>query len=419
MGADLNKPTTVNGYAALKEQNERIEAKLNVLLEGKNAQLKPSSNVNNGVVNNITVEGDCTIYPGWPPGWKHHGVDPAPFEPPSFSLSLADLEAAAKVCPAAECERGEPEATAPFLVELIRRVHSDPTQRNMYPNPNREDQVLTSAMRRWEMRQLVDAMRIMYGRIGSELGDAASEAPEDLQKLASGAQSSIRKSAKRVLNNSKAALSAHLSNLRVSAEAGEDWLGPAPADPAQEVRLFGYEWRSHLNIQSVVYSLESELGLTEAQGADTLGMASQFLVGFARTLIRGQPKNLTVILLSESTAAIRVGLGWQKLSAQEAAGRLVANIAQIAANFIRKLGEKELTPSRHLLPLLQGRRAELAELVGRGMLQSYAAAARAHFQKMPPPQGEPSVSQQAKALLEAAQPPRQLTLEDVLDLFGV
>lgn len=380
---------------------------------------KGASVIVNGPVQNLVVAN--VIYPGWPSGWRHHGVDPMPFEPPSFTLSLEDLEAAAKVCPAVDCEKGVPEATAPFLVELLRRVHSNPTQRNIYPNPNREDQVLTFATRRWNMRQLVDAMRIMYERIESELSDVTSDASESIQKLAYGAQASLRENNKKVLIESKSAVSAHLGNLRISAETGESWLGVAPADPAQEVRVFGREWRAHLNVQSTILSLEAELGLTEARPSaeDALELSAQLLLSFARLLLRGQPKNLTVILVTESVAAVRIDGGWQKLPAQEAASRLVSNLVKHVSGFVRKAGEKEETPAQHLLPTLQECQAELAGRVGGPLLRSYAAAAKAHFMKMPLGQELPGAGQQARMLLEEATAPSPLTIEGLCDLFGL
>lgn len=384
---------------ALYEDLDALKQKVANLAENKAA---PSIVINAPIIqgnHNIVVQS----MPGWPAGWQHPQKTPVPFEPSAYTLSLADLDSATRLCP--EVGGGEPAVTASFLMELLRRVHSNPEQRNIYPNPNREDQVLTFAFTHWEVRRLVDAMRVMYSKLENELGEVAQEAPPTLQRAAESAQTTLRVQRKQVLQESRTALQVHLTNLRIAAESKGDWLEAAPNEANHEVRPFGREWRSHLNREATLAAIEHTAG-DEATNVET---AAQALMTFAQILLRGQPKNLTVLLLPNQRAAIWAQAEWQELPVEVAAARLVANMAGHLRGFIIS---RETALAR-LIPHLE-QHAALAERVGAELLHKYTAAAEAHYLKQPETGYGPC--QDARRLLRR---PAALSLEDAFDLFGI
>lgn len=379
----------------LKHKVRELEVRLAELAQAAESKACPSVIINNSIHNgdNIVVNQGA---PGWPSGWRHPLKDPAPFEPPSFTLSLEDLETAARLCPDAG---GEPGATASFLMELLRRVHANPTQQNVYPDPNRGDHVLTFAFRHWEVRRLMDALRVLYARLETELEEVAQLASPSVQKVAEEAQTALRGKRGEIIQESRGALHAHLTNLRIATEAGESWLGAAAADTHHEVRPFGREWRSHLKMETALMALEHELenGRLGGQGEEKdEEAAARVLVAFARLILRGQPKNLTVVLLPGQArrAAIRTDEGWQDLPAEEAAARLTANMAESLCAYIRRGDSPALA---RLVPALQNN-AALAVSAGDTLLEHYTAAAEVHYLMLPDASHGPC--QEARQLLK-------------------
>ncbi len=87
-------------------------------------------------------------FPGWPDKWPAPSVLPAPFKPLGFEISQPELEAAVGSLTEEErlsCARGDTLGVARLLVEILKRVHSDPKERNVYLNPSRSDSPSESA----------------------------------------------------------------------------------------------------------------------------------------------------------------------------------------------------------------------------------------------------------------------------------
>lgn len=409
----------VEAKDVLKEQVQRLGAPTLI------SQVNIVNQFGNNNVGVVAAQQATTL--GWPIGWRVPASDPQPFEPPTFTLSSSDLEAAARA--ARPHGRDMPQAASTFLVELTRRIHSDPENRNIYPNPNREDQVLTFQMKRWKMRELAEAMQVMYGRLGVEMQNGDFDVSEQTRALAKSVHSRLND--EKLFKVSRPAFSAHLHNLRVAVESGEDWLGEGLAVPKleAEVRPFGHEWIHGHDPQSIIHSIEVELGLeagTVISEGETAPKMCQVLVSIARVIVRGRPQNLSVVLLSEERAAIwdKGGRGqWSPCSSEEAAERLVSNVANRAYIYINRVAQDDQTPLAQLLPALKERLPEATELVGAELLHSYAAAAESYYLRLPPPVpgGEHHAAYQARALLTEARARRQppLGLDDAYDLFGL
>lgn len=136
------------------------------------------------VVNNVTNIGQSFIgsgnsvnnvsYSGWPAELPPLDVEPAAFRPASFIISAEVLESVIAMCTpeqVAGCQKGDSDAVSAVLLEVMKRVHADARQRNVFLSPKRADHVLVFIPKQWEALPLRDAIRVMYDRVVEELGE--------------------------------------------------------------------------------------------------------------------------------------------------------------------------------------------------------------------------------------------------------
>ena len=197
--------------------------------------------------------------PGWPTRWPVPAVTPNPFSPPGFSLSLEQLTAAVEALPESvreACRRGDQTAVVQLLMGILRRIHADPLERNVYMNPRRSDQALIYIPEHWVTCQLDEAGQAMFRRIAEVLGCLPRQVPPALRTMATAARQSCATSAPELARASRAALSAHLENVRHPSTAGVDWLGLS-ADEAESLAFFGQEWTAHMQSQVVAAAAEA------------------------------------------------------------------------------------------------------------------------------------------------------------------
>jgi hypothetical protein len=136
-------------------------------------------------------------------------------------------------CSMTDEERTNADKAAPYvleaLVDLVRRAHQDPINRNIYLNPNRADQVMVcvdddddpqkSKVQNWEVRPLIIAIRTLFNGIAEIIHRIIvtdrdrAELPLDVQSAASWVPSLYRYEPERFVRDGKAPISAHLANV--------------------------------------------------------------------------------------------------------------------------------------------------------------------------------------------------------------
>jgi hypothetical protein len=328
--------------------------------------------------------------PGWPTKWPPPEVDPKPFMPSCFAILPAMLsravEAGAKDAEA--CKRGEPGAVAELLVGLMKQVHADPTECNIYKHPNRADQVIVRAPRSWDAMTLKEGTLAVFDRTADELAEAIPFVPGPVQDVARAARKGYYANKSEVVKNSRSAVAAHLENLSARLLRGGAegrWLeGLDCEQSAHEIerpRIFGQERHGHLEAPAAVEALERRLGVySEADllAEDVPRVARQLLQDFARTLRVRHPENLTVILVSDEVAYVHTPWGWKARPAAEAAGQQIRAVAELAAAYIAAQESKVLTPAaEYITQNLDALAAEEGESLG--LLRWYTAEAERYY----------------------------------------
>ena len=350
-----------------------------------------------------------TIAPpaGWPAKWPIPAVTPNPFSPPGFGLSLEQLTAAVEALPESvreACRRGDQTAVVQLLMGILRQIHADPLERNVYMNPRRGDQALIYIPEHWVTCQLDEAGQAMFRRIAEVLGCLPRQAPPSLRTVATAARQSCAASAPELARASRAVLSAHLENVRHASAAGADWLGLG-ADEAESLAFFGQEWTTHLQSQVVAAAAEASSQLYEmSQVTEGTGpaMASLALAECARYLIHGHTSNLTMLPRSETEVYVHSRLGWEPRSRESATMGVVARLGWIMTDL---LSEVDATPLSALNPWFGERHAELMgqESVSRIMLNYLSAAARYYGALSPRPDAHDR-REAARRILQASAP---------------
>lgn len=316
--------------------------------------------------------------PGWPAAWPATS-SPRPFTPPTFAITIDILRVAlaAKAGTEAACLRGDPSAIAGLLVEIIKLIHADPFERNMYLNPSRSDQVLVYVPERWEVYTLRDAIRLVLEYVVDELAEAVPYADDRLKNIATQTRAKFLTHAKEVVQSSRAPLEAHLESMgRQLRSPSENWLGEVAAGCACRPRMFGQERRGHLDPAGVVAALEGALKVYSADDyarQSEAEMASGAITRLAQMLLVGHPENLTVKLVGEGRASVRTPLGWEMQDAARAAEKQASVLCDLAAAYIR--GEK--SPLRPLAEYMCANAQKIAsDEAGRlELIKQYSAAA--------------------------------------------
>jgi len=83
--------------------------------------------------------------------------------------------------------RADAEEAAPYvqeaLMSLVKRVHQEPQERNVYLNPKRTDQVLIYDEATWQVLPLVEAIRSLFDRVSRGINKVTSPTGTEWQKL--------------------------------------------------------------------------------------------------------------------------------------------------------------------------------------------------------------------------------------------
>lgn len=361
------------------------------------------------------INNDSPKTPGWPDKWPTPSITPLPFRPPGFSISLDQLTAAVEALPTTvreACNRGDVGATTRLLIELLRQVHADPAERNVYMNPRRGDQALVYVPEHWETCQLDEAGLLLIGRVAAELGHVPKAAPHLVRQLALAASQNLAKQSSQLSRSSRASLAAHLENLRQQTMSGEDWLGTIVAEGVEQLTFFGRERFSHLDPEAVALASEQAAGMwgeietiSEMEG---VRMASLALQQCAHMILTGHPENLTVISKTAKEVYVHTRLGWEALPIEEASMIQAEHIASILTDCLA--ATLPTTPARSLITWLAPG-AEAIQLISRSgeVLSRYLIAATRYYgtlRRLSPTDRR----QMAKELL--SQPPPKPTITD-------
>jgi hypothetical protein len=330
--------------------------------------------------------------PGWPTKWPTPAATPRPFSPPGFAITLDILRRAmiSGVKDANACLRGEPAAVATLLVEIVKLVHADPYERNIFPDPKRADRVLVYVPEHWKVLTLQEGIRLTLSHVVGELAEATPAAPIKLRNLAAGAKAGFQAQEDKVVKSSHGAMAAHLENLSIQAQrrgatgTGDSWLGALEgslADGPERPREFGRERHGHIELVDFVVGLENFLGAygpaPVTEGAAP-AMARRALEDFAHRILKGHPENLTVLLTGSGQALVRTSRGWKSRPAVEVAEEQARNVAAVVVEYIRGQGT---TPLKPVADYIEAHGNELATEEGRRleMLSEYSRAAEKYY----------------------------------------
>jgi hypothetical protein len=204
--------------AKVDAQNEKID-KLTALVEHISHTPEPRPSIGtvnvtnhitqvNTVVNIKTFDSEERIY------------IPASLVKAAFTENRRLVE----YCQMPDAERVNVDKAAPFVVEalvdLIRRAHRDPLYRNVHLNPRRADQVMVciGEEQRWEVRGLIDVIRVLFDGVAGNLhkiivtDQERTQLPLDVQGAAAWVPNLYEGEPDRFVQDGKAPMAAHLAN---------------------------------------------------------------------------------------------------------------------------------------------------------------------------------------------------------------
>jgi hypothetical protein len=322
---------------------------------------------------------------GWPERWPVV-APPRPITAQNFTIPFDVLlrALAANAERADACRGGDPTAVAALLVEVVRLLHADPQERNMYLSPNRADQVLVYVPERWRTLPLRDGISLALARAADGLADTLPLIAPPLQGVAQAARDGFQAKRDEVVERSRGAMAAHLEDLAALARCGESgagWLGDLAGQPeVEQPRVFGDERFGHLPVPALVAALELDTGVycaADLEAAGVPAVAQRAVVVFGRALLAGHPENLTV-LLAPARAHVHTARGWRPTTEAAAARSQALSFAALLARYLAMPGAELFAEVGHYLEREGGR---VADLVGesRELLSQYARAAAAYY----------------------------------------
>ncbi len=358
----------------LDQKVQALQQQVTELLQQQKKANEPSSHttqnfiVANQVVNNSTaitnVDNSCKVLnqiqgdvvnqqianfipgpmPGWPAKWPAPQVVPKPFNQGEFFTSLAPLRQASEhftAEDAAACQQGDAKAISALLMELLRRVHADPRERNIYLSPDRGDQALVFAPHQWELNTLHEAVRSIFDQMVKELSRLPALASQHVNTIVAGAKEGFHKNPADVVQSSNGAISAHLKNMQtllqvpgqIKAAEEVDW--EAGGEPPLS---FGHESYEHLTLKTTIYRMEIDAGVekekdvTEDRYAE---LACLTIYSLAWQVQQLRAPNQTAVLLTEDVALIRTYDGWKERPAAEIGEKMFRKFAEVTADFVQ------------------------------------------------------------------------------------
>ena len=109
------------------------------------------------------------------------------FSAQALEAAFAESETLQRYCHIGYKARADAEEAAPYvqeaLMSLVKRVHQDPQERNVYLNPKRTDQVLIYDEATWQVLPLVEAIRSLFDRVSRRIHKVTSPTGTEWQKL--------------------------------------------------------------------------------------------------------------------------------------------------------------------------------------------------------------------------------------------
>ena len=344
--------------------------------------------------------------PGWPDKWPVPAVTPTAFKPLGFEISQAELEAAVGSLSESErasCARGDTLGVSRLLVEILKRVHSNPRERNVYLNPGRADQALVFIPSSWSAQPLEEATQSMFARIRKILDGAGRSSEQRTASAVAGARRGCANNLPQLARASRGQVSAHLENVRRATASGEDWLGTG-GEPSDQPSFIGKEMAGHVDAAMLMPALEQATGIYSPHDASedrAPGQAVRAITECARYVLYNNSENLTVLEANGRLYAHEHEAGWVEWARERAAAALFNRAAAILAS---KLREEPATPLVALRPWLGEKLPEVlaspqgTEAAAR-VLAHYAAAAARYYSALPRVQDPHDRKESARRIL--------------------
>jgi len=377
-----------------------------------------SNNLNQQIANFLPTP---TPTPGWPAKWPLPLIDPKPFTSPS-KVELGELQQAAARLSATEtaaCRKGEPRAVSALLVEVLRQVHEDPEQRNIYLSPDRGDQALVFVPRQWMLKPLQVATHHVFEQMVKKLADLPMQGATTEQELMAGAKDSFEKNSQAIVQTSNSAMTAHLKNMKAllrvpgqQMQMLEEATWTAGDEPPEE---FCHEAYGHINLASTLFTMEIDAGVNcvdDVVEAHYAEQSRRAIHSLARQVLRWKAKNQTVVQITEKTALIYTWRGWEEKPAAEAGEKLFRSFAKVVVSYVEGPVATPLRPlGRYIVQHIDELAAEekrCLTLLGQYSQQAErvcATSTNPEFAKL-------------KELVRAARDVPQLIEVDILDILG-
>jgi len=303
------------------------------------------------MITQSTAAPDPMRFPGWPAKWPPPAVVPSPFKPLGFEITQPEMEAAVGSLTPEErvsCARSETLGVSRLLVEILKRVHSNPRERNVYLNPARADQALVFIPSNWSAQPLEEATQAMFARIRALLEEADQGAERGVRSAVSGARRGCEGKLPQLARASRSQLTAHLENVRRATASGEDWLGTG-GDPSDQPAFIGKEMAGHLEASMLIPAMEQASGIYSASDVSdqtAQSQASSALAECARYMLHGRPTNLTVVDTGEELYAHEHVAGWVPWSRTRAAEAILRKAARTLINCLRSAPDSPLMALR-------------------------------------------------------------------------
>lgn len=391
-----------------------------------------SRNILNDNSKNMTVNQQIANFlpapvplPGWPAKWPPPLVDPRPFSTSSCAVELSELRQAAARLDATEtaaCSNGEPRAVSALLMEVIRQLHENPEQRNIYLSPDRGDQVLVFVPRQWLLKPLQEATHHIFKQVVKELADLPMQGNTKEQCLAAGARDGFEKKPQAVVQTSNIAMTAHLKNLEALLRVpGQQRLEEAAWMAGDEPpRRFCNEAFGHIKLESTLYAMEIDAGVNDAKDVVEERCAEQArraIYSLARQVLRWKAKNQTAVQVTDSKALIHTYNGWEERPAAEVGEKLFRRFAQVTVDYVEGDVATPLRPlGRYITQHIDALAAEERESLT--LLSQYSQQA----ERVCATSTNPEFAK-LKEMMQAAKITPQLVdalggEEDVLDILG-
>ncbi len=368
---------------------------------------------NTAVGHNATIHGvsDPLRLPGWPAKWPAPPILPSPFKPLGFEISQPELEAAVGSLTSEErasCAKGDTLGVSRLLVEILKRVHSDPKERNVYLNPSRSDQALVFIPSSWSAQPLEEATQALFARIRAQLEGVDKGAERSVRSAVSGARRGCEGRLPQLARASRAQLSAHLENVRRATASGEDWLGTG-GEQSDQPAFIGKEMAGHLVASMLAPALEQASGvyaLGDVTEDTARAQVSRALAECARYILHSRPTNLTVLEADGLLYAHEREAGWVLWDQAQAAEALLRRTAWVLNNELHDIPGSPLVALRPWLceRLPEVLSSQTGREAGERVLWHYTQAAARYYGALPRVQDPHDRRESARRLL-AGEPP--------------